>query len=106
MKAGAVDLIQTPFSDETNLAVIHSALLGRESRTRTAVDDDWLSQNFMIYMRVSQSIRNRPLQHEAVLVFLHDLHSVPRRPDMGPLSTRAAKALQQMTSQKNFVISF
>ena len=30
MKAGAVDLMQKPFSDETNLAVIHSALLGRD----------------------------------------------------------------------------
>jgi FixJ family two-component response regulator len=30
MKAGAVDLMQKPFSDETNLAVIHSALLVRD----------------------------------------------------------------------------
>jgi FixJ family two-component response regulator len=30
MKAGAVDLIQKPFSDETDLAVIHPALLGRD----------------------------------------------------------------------------
>ena len=30
MKAGAVDLMQKPFSDETNLAVIHSALPGRD----------------------------------------------------------------------------
>jgi hypothetical protein len=68
MKAGAVDLTQKPFSDETNLAVIHSALLARDQElARQSMMIGYLNI-LWIYMRVSQSIRNRPLQHEAVLV--------------------------------------
>jgi hypothetical protein len=54
-KAGAVELIQKPFSDETNLAVIHSALLGRDQELAWQ-SMMWQSQYFMIYMRVSQSL--------------------------------------------------
>jgi hypothetical protein len=46
----------------------------------------------------------RPLN--SILPEIASIHSgnTHRVPDMGPLSTRAAKALQQVPSQKDFVI--